>query len=328
MTSTPKPTPHSLPARALVAKSPEDLAAFVPLALGFVPQRSVVMISLGGQQGGLHARVDLPHDPDDVDDVVEALLRPARHHRVQSVIFVVYDDDTVVADEACWNLQESFEAAGITVRDAVRIHEDRWFAVLPGRSISDYGGTKFTLSDHHFTAQGVFEGRVTHASRESLRATLAPDARGVEEMSRLVVDAAVAPVGALHRMIHQHLAAGTVLTSAELASLAVTVRSGERRDEVWAWLDRAQARRCVDLWSDAVRRLPQSHVAAPAAVLAFAAWLSGDGALAWCALDRSREAQPEHSLAALVVDLLVSATSPMTWEPPGPRARDASHPAA
>ncbi|HUS21463.1 MAG TPA: DUF4192 family protein, partial [Aeromicrobium sp.] len=89
----------SPPTTRLRARTPADLAAFVPLALGFVPERAVVMISVGSP-GGMHARVDLPHDPDDVDDVVEALLRPARSNGVREVVVVVYDDDTTVADEA------------------------------------------------------------------------------------------------------------------------------------------------------------------------------------------------------------------------------------
>jgi hypothetical protein len=51
-----------------------------------------------------------------------------------------------------------------------------------------------------------------------------------------------------------------------------------------------------------------------ASVLALAAWLSGDGALAWCAVDRCREVDPHHSLARLVADLLEHATNPQVWD--------------
>ena len=55
---------------------------------------------------------------------------------------------------------------------------------------------------------------------------------------------------------------------------------------------------------------------APAAtLLAFAAWLSGDGALAWCALDRARTADPDYSMAALVERALTCAVPPSSWEP-------------
>ena len=326
MNPTPEPVHDQPPVRTLRASTPDDIAAFVPLALGFVPARSVVMISVG--TSGLHARVDLPHDPDDVDDVVEALLRPARRHRVASVLFVVYDDDTTVADEAVWALREAFEDAGIGVKEALRIHDDHWYAVLPGAPLAAYQGVRFERSDHRFTAQGVFDGRVTHASREALRDTLLPDPAAVA-VTRSLLDAAdEVPLGGLRDLVQGHLTTATTFSDAELAAVAVTVTSGPRRDEVWAWLDRARGARAVDLWSDAVRRLPDSHVAAPAAVLAFAAWLAGDGALAWCAVDRSRDAEPRHSLAHLVAGLLESATSPAAWETLRPQLDGATDPAA
>ena len=169
---------------------------------------------------------------------------------------------------------------------------------------------------------------MTHASREALRDTLTPDPGAVAVTGDLLGAADEVPPGGLRDLVQGHVATATTFTDAELAAVAVTVTSGPRRDEVWAWLDRARAARAVALWSDAVRRLPDSHVAAPAAVLAFAAWLSGNGALAWCAVDRSRDAEPGHSLANLVAGLLESATSPATWETLGPQLEGATDPAA
>ncbi|QZY30869.1 DUF4192 domain-containing protein [Nocardioides coralli] len=63
-----------------------------------------------------------------------------------------------------------------------------------------------------------------------------------------------------------------------------------------------------------VRRAPDDLAPHAAAVLGFVAWVSGDGALAWCAVDRARALDPDHSLARLVADLLVAAVSPEEWE--------------
>ncbi|PKH41386.1 protein of unknown function [Nocardioides alpinus] len=326
-TPAPGRPPTDLPTTRMRARTPDDIAAFVPLALGFVPERSVVMVSIGAG-GGMHARVDLPHDVDDVDDVVEALLRPARRNGVEEVIVVVYDDDTTVADEAAWSLHEEFTAAGITVREVIRVHDHHWFAVLPGAPLAAYRGIRFALDEHRFTAQGVFDGRVTHASREALRATIAPDAASVGRVSAELDSAAFLPAGAVVALVRRHVEHGTTFSDAELASVAVSVVAGDRRDEAWVWLTRPDARRAVDLWSDAVRRLPVPHVAAPAAVLAFAAWLVGDGALAWCAVDRCHEVDRAHTLATLVVQLLESATSPDSWESLRPALGGTADPAA
>jgi hypothetical protein len=327
MTSTPHdPVPHPS-TTTLRARTPGDLAAFVPVALGFVPERSVVLVSIGAGHG-MHARVDLPHDPDDVDDVVEALVRPARRNGVREVVVVVYDDDTTVADEAAWALHEELTAVGITVREVLRVHDSHWYAVLPGAPLSAYRGVPFVLAEHPFTAQAVFDGRVTHASREALRATVAPDRAATEQTEAALATASPLPPGALAALTRRHVERGTTFSLAELAAVALTVTSGDRRDEAWTWLSRPQARAAVDLWSDAVRRLPTSHVAGSAAVLAFAAWLVGDGALAWCAVDRCREGSPTHSLASLVAQLLDTATSPDTWETLRPDIGGTADPAA
>ncbi len=50
-------------------------------------------------------------------------------------------------------------------------------------------------------------------------------------------------------------------------------------------------------------------------LLAFAAWLAGDGALAWCALDRCALADPDYRMAGLVAHTLEHALPPSAWTP-------------
>jgi hypothetical protein len=49
-------------------------------------------------------------------------------------------------------------------------------------------------------------------------------------------------------------------------------------------------------------------------MLALAAWQSGDGALAWCALDRCAEVDADHPLADVVTQVLVGALPPDVWD--------------
>jgi hypothetical protein len=85
------------------------------------------------------------------------------------------------------------------------------------------------------------------------------------------------------------------------------------RDAAWGSMTRDDAPRHVELWTDAVQRSPDDLVGAPSAVLGVAAWLAGNGALAWCAVDRCVESEPDSSLAALVGDLLSHAVPPSSW---------------
>jgi hypothetical protein len=63
-----------------------------------------------------------------------------------------------------------------------------------------------------------------------------------------------------------------------------------------------------------VRSAPTDLVAPVASVLAFLAWLAGDGALAWCALERAAEGDPPCSLADTVARALEQALPPALWE--------------
>ena len=79
-------TPRTRPVRseALVARSPEDLLAAVPLVLGFVPESSVVMLTFGAEHS-FHARVDLVTDDADLPELSSALLSPVLRHGVERV---------------------------------------------------------------------------------------------------------------------------------------------------------------------------------------------------------------------------------------------------
>ena len=89
-------------------------------------------------------------------------------------------------------------------------------------------------------------------------------------------------------------------------------------------MTRADAPRHVELWSDLVRRAPADLVAPAAALLGFAAWLAGHGALAWCAVDRCEADDPGYRLAGYLAEALAQAVPPSVWDETGP---DAARPA-
>lgn len=299
--------------RQMKATCPEDLLAFVPIAIGFSPTSSVVLLCVEGRRP-FHARIDLPDDESDVDVVVEALLRPARLHGIGKVVIVVYDDDTAVADEVAWSLHESLTEAGIEVLEVLRVHDGHYFAVLPGRRPEAYRGIAFEVAHHRFAAESVFGGRVTHPSREALAATLTGDPPGQQAVAAHLAEAQPLPAAEIGPFLAGHAAARFPMPPGAVAVLALSLALPELRDEAWRWLTRESATTYVEFWSDLVRRTPEELVAGPASVLAFTAWLAGEGALAWCAVDRARAVDPEHSLAGLVAEMLMSATSPELWE--------------
>ena len=82
------------------------------------------------------------------------------------------------------------------------------------------------------------------------------------------------------------------------------------RDDAWARMDPAHADQYRRLWTDVVRRAQPGYVAAPAALLAFVAWQSGEGALANVALDRALADDPRYSMATLLRQVITAGAPP------------------
>ena len=61
--------------------------------------------------------------------------------------------------------------------------------------------------------------------------------------------------------------------------------------------------------------LTRTASATALSLLAFAAWHHGDGALAWCAIDRCLDVDPDYSMAHCVAQILTGAVPPSVWEP-------------
>jgi hypothetical protein len=299
----------------LRAKSPEDLLAAIPVTLGFEPHDSVVMLTFGAATP-FHARIDLPprSDPEALAAVVSSLLAPCRRHRVRRVVFVLYGADPTGCRQVARRLRRDFERSGLEVVECLRADANRWYCA-DGRSpgVPDHG-VPYDISGHPFRAQAVLAGQVMLGSREELAETLAPDDPAIAAVAAAVPDARMLTGSELAAVCRRHAECGTLPDDAELAAMLLTIRVGALRDAAWSWLCRDDAPRHVALWRDAVRRAPAELVPAAAAVLAFAAWLAGDGALAWCALDRCFQVDARHSLGEMVAQMVAGALPPSAWQ--------------
>jgi hypothetical protein len=320
-------------------KSPTDILAVVPFVLGFHPEDSMVVLTADQAARQLHARVDLPGDDEGLRLVVEQLAAAIAHSRGTSVVLVAYTDDQCLALEAVGRLGSRLEEHGVEVQAAIRADGERWFS-LDGcdDSCCPVDGTPYDVSAHPVTAQGVLDGRVTFRSRQELADSLVtgdPDAvdavaESADDAMRRFTAATRKPLGQpdperarrhlvaegtwLRGRVARYLETGEPLDHAEAGRAVVAMVSIDVRDVAWAAITRGTARQHVELWRDVVRRAPLDLVAAPAALLAFAAWLAGDGALAWCAVERCQEAEPDYSLAGLISQALAGAVHPETWD--------------
>ena len=312
-----------------VARSPTDLIAVVPGVLGFHPQDSVVLLTFGPPGGAFHARVDLPVERHEQEAVADALADAVHNNRVRRAAVVLYTDDVEAASSVSELLVERLLDLAVDVITVLRVDDGRWHLVPEDGS----AGTAYELETHPFTAQRVFEGQVVHRDREELADSLVgtDDEDAVEvalaatRYADLVAGCEEATGSApgflqtearwLQRCLRAHLADLRRLVPQEAARVLVLVSQVSTRDVAWAEISRETSGAHVDLWRDLVRRSPHTLLPDASALLAFAAWQHGDGALAWCAIDRCVEVDPDHSLAHYVADVLTRAVPPSTWEP-------------
>lgn len=310
-----------------VARSATDLLAIAPQVLRFEPEDSVVLLTFGPVGEAFHARVDLPVEREAQEEVADLLLGALLRNHLELAAVLVYSTDADATRSQAQILVERLVAAGVGVVDVLRVEKDRYFHPLD--AYESEVGTPYDLAVHPFTARRVFEGHVVHGSRDAVADTLvgsdeaeiaavraAADAEGdrlVDGSLRGLITGSRADALWMQGRIRRFRRTGRPLPTADAGRILFLCRCLELRDVAWAEMSRADAARDVELWTDLVRRSPAELLPAPAALLGFAAWLSGDGALAWCALDRCTAVAPDYRMAELVGEMLLRAVPPSTW---------------
>lgn len=315
-----RPSDHHDPT-PFVARTSEDLVAIAPVVLGFHPSESVVLLTFGAPGGSFHARCDLGRTPQAREEVAQSLVRAARNNHVEQTAVLVYAADRGAADEQGFALVSALLLAQLPVIECLWVHDGRWFE-LP----DDHSGTAYDLATHPLTARSVYAGKVVHPARGSLVDSLAPandeDSHQVKLRTLELLARRQPPEHRLRaealwvrERVRSYLETGVPLSAAGAARMLVACSHEPVRDVVWSQITRKSAGGMVDLFSDLVRRCPARLLPAVSALLAFAAWQAGEGALAWCAVERCVEVSPDYPLATRVADALEGAVPPSVWTP-------------
>ena len=332
---------------SITIRTEADVLALVPFTLGFVPEDSLVLLTLDQDGAPFQARVDLPPRPGLLPAAVAALVDPAVRNGGSRGLVVVYSDDPVLAQAAAWALHLSLRRAGIQTVVAIRADGQRWYPLrLADRGTRrgslaavhevdpdslDVVGVPYDLRSHPLTTRSVFEGRVTHGSRQELAdsvarsdaeaAAVATAFRDLPALRPSLTSELVEEGRALVEEVRALLRSDDPVDAVDPASVARLLRGiahRDVRDLLWCEITRFTADRHVVLWRAVVVRSPDALVAPAAGLLAFAAWLAGDGALAWCAVDRCLDADPGHMLGRLVSQALEEGLPPSAWRPVDP----------
>jgi hypothetical protein len=337
----------SLPA----LKTPTDVLAVVPYLLGFVPERSVVVMGMRARRLVFQARSDVPRAAD-VGTVTGHLATIVARQSVDAALIVAYGAEPLVTPtvEA---LRAAIEARSIDVVEALRADEGRYWSYLCRRTgCCPPEGTPYDAGATIVAASATYAGLSPAASRAELVARLAPiqglariamreaaqraDARLDRLLAAAAEGAGIEPSALANATRDALYSAGTQAVDAAnarigaiapldddaVAWLALMLLGVRARDYAWERIGR-DVEGSVALWTDVVRRVEPELAAPPATLLAFAAWRNGDGAVASIALDRALEADPTYPMARLLGDALDNGIPPGRWLDVSPTRRSA-----
>jgi hypothetical protein len=319
-------------------RTPTDVLAAVPYLLGYQPTDSVVLLGLRARKVVFQVRADLP-TPGDRAALVTHVCEVVARQRVTTALIVGYGEVDAVTP-AVEALRAGLSRRGIRVLEVLRASGGRYWSYLCRRSeCCPPEGIAYDTSTTSVAASATVAGISPAASRDDLVARLAPpsgdrlsEARGAtgraaRRLAELWAgagngragDAAVLAAG--RRALDGALGGTAALSGPdEIAWLAALLTDTRVRDLAWRRIDEDKQLH-LDLWTEVVRRVDPALAAAPASLLAFAAWQLGEGALASIALDRADAAQPGYPMAALLGTALHHGLPPSSWREPPPSTR-------
>jgi hypothetical protein len=308
--------------------SPVSLLAVIPGLLKFHPADSIVVVGAAPPRSEIQVtlRYDLP-DPR-LPGLAAALAEQAigvLSAQGLTVAFAVGYGPAGAVSPVIGSLREQALNAGIGLAELLRVEGGRYWSYLcTSPECCPADGVPFDIREH--PAAQVLEaadGPVL-ASRAELAATIAAaegDLAAVMRRATRRVTARLArcsarltrdgePVTASRLTAAVGLIAvrdaidrsrtGAPVGPEHAALLTVALRELRVRDDAWARMAPGNAIAHTRLWQELTRLARPGYAAAPAALLAFVAWQSGDGALANVALDRALADRPGYSMAHLL----------------------------
>ena len=311
------------PTERIRLRTPGDIAAAVPLLVGFQPAESLVVVTLRGRRRrvGLTMRLDLP-GPGCEETYADVVASHVGRAGAAQVVLVCVTEDPGDRPRAALVDAVRGRLAGIRVEtsDALLVRDGRWESYLCDDPGCCLGGRPLPEVSTQLAAALAFEGRAVLPDRAALVASLAP-AGGLaatlmgSAMARERAARAAAPVDplSLRRARAERLdafaaaldevVAGGPVGCDEAARLVVSLDDVVVRDTVLSWaLRRPDELRA--LLTDLARRAVPPGDAPVCATLGWVAYVAGDGTTAGVLVERALRGDPSYSLALLLDDAL------------------------
>jgi hypothetical protein len=327
---------------------PGEFIAALPAMLGFLPERSLavaVLCAMEGEPGravvDLVVRFDL-YDPEtghaaDAATIAAAAARICARPEVVGVLAVVIDDAARMPESAppyphrvLDDLERQLAATNVPVRAAwavtviaagqpwwsLRTPQDSGYVPDPDTSVVAF--------------RRVLDGSPSGSRpRSDLTALVTPDPALHKKVSTELDEAVARAQGryteaansaelvryrrsqlaTVLRYVSDQQSAGKA-PAQTLAKIAVALREKTVRDSLLALADSPHAQTAEQLWAQLTRAVSGEYRAEAATLLGYFAYVRGDGPLAGIALDAALEADPLHTMAALMHTALEAGMRP------------------
>jgi hypothetical protein len=318
--------------------SPAAVLAVVPHLLGFIPSKSLIVIGAGPPRDRINVtlRFDLPDPPNAraAREIAQHAVSVLTGQQQAMAVVIGYGPGSLVTPIAD-AVRRAARRGGLELRDVLRVEQDRYWSYLcrnpdccppqgvpidprhPAGAAMDAAGMA-ALPDRATLAASI--GPLGGLARRSMRdATRRAETHAISlfgqvsrsgrsrDARRLVLQEALSAVTDALATYRQ---GGKFVTDDQVAWLALALTSLRVRDDAWARMDADFRDAHTRLWTDVIRRAEPTYLPAPACLLAFTAWQSGNGALANLALDRALAADPGYSMALLLRDTIDAGAPP------------------
>ncbi|MEZ0367022.1 DUF4192 domain-containing protein [Mycobacterium sp. pUA109] len=307
---------------------PGALIAALPAILGFVPEKSLVLVSVQGGALGSVMRVNLS---DRLAARMPQLAQVAAAARPEAAIAVIVDAKGARCPVCnfdyrlvCTALTEELARHDIVLWAAHVVDRvdagGRWHCV-------DGCGSRGVVDDpaaSPLAVAAVLDGRRLYARRADLEAVIA-----VDDGRRAAVRAVVAERAAAREVAHRadpdgqgrrdvrdavaaaaRVADGQQLDDAQLAAVGCALTDVRVRDTLYGLAIGEGAAGAEELWAVLARVLPEPWRVEALVLLAFSAYVRGDGPLAGVSLEAALRCQPTHRMAGMLDTALQSGLRP------------------
>ncbi|KUI40671.1 hypothetical protein AU198_13125 [Mycobacterium sp. GA-1199] len=301
---------------------PAVLIAALPAVLGFVPEKSLVLVTVDRGAMGCVMRVDLS---DELTDSVEHVADVAAAARPDSAIAVVVDEDGA----GCRLCNDEYRELAAMLASALA---DRGIELLAAHVVdrivaggrwhcADGCGASGTVDDPSaspLAMAAVLDGRRLYARRTELQDVIAvTDPVRAQALAGLIEDAQAGRSEAEARSEIEAVIAAAARASAgedlpdeTVTGIAAALTDLQVRDTLYALAVGECAADAESLWAELSRRLPEPWRAEALVLLAFSAYARGDGPLAGVSLEAALRCDATHRMARMLDTALQSGLRP------------------